>query len=541
MAARSMSIFMLKQGTSVEDALAADHKYEEVATSGETPAGTRFFVYSRPQRPPWWRDYFGITAPLGQQGNSAIAFVPVGPTTFVLSFGFGLYALRDEAYDHDFGTRVALNAVDPKRLKSADTLDPESSQRRRTQMPYDADLALLSFTGESSVLKSITGKARPELADIARSVTGASSLRVTTPVSVGDLSHLLSTLRSLADAKDYEKTFPEVEQIRPVTDPVTLADLDSRLISAIFDQQALISLSVPDILDYSDQASVTFSGVGKCAIFDDVYIKHYREYLESAGQTAETLQVENLRRHRLILLNSEQEMMQSWTIYRSLVFESQSQEGYSFHFSDGTWYRVADSLITSLRDYLNPYWVESDLPPHDSGTEGDYNLKVGAMEAWLCLDKTSIRLPGQSQLEPCDLARMDEDYLQLVHVKLGTSSDLLSHLFNQGVNSIQLIRTESSAMERLKALINESSHPEASDMIAALDGNAYRVQYVIVTHRKDFESRSDLLPLFSRLSLRRQLNALRAMGVEATITFVRDETDKAGKKKDRKRRSGPKG
>lgn len=115
----------------------------------------------------------------------------------VLTFESGQFLLRDDAFEHDFGTRVVLNAVDPRKLKRTETLDPNSSQRRRTQIPYDGDLALLSFAGDASVLKSLTGKARPKYNDLVWSVTGASSLRVTTPAEQKDLKRLLSRLRKL--------------------------------------------------------------------------------------------------------------------------------------------------------------------------------------------------------------------------------------------------------------------------------------------------------------------------------------------------------
>ena len=165
----------------------------------------------------------------------------------------------------------------------------------------------LSFTGDSSVLKSITGKAKEKYAEVAKSITGSSGLRLTTPVEGSELNLLLSKVLQLASSKDYLKTFPDVGKIRPVSDPVIIEQLDATLVSAIFDQQAPILLTVPDILDYSDESYVTFSGVGTCEMFEDVYIKHYREYLEEHDETETTLTAEMLRRHRLRLLDGNGE------------------------------------------------------------------------------------------------------------------------------------------------------------------------------------------------------------------------------------------
>ena len=143
MPTRLMSIYLLKAEMTVDDALENDHGYREVDFSADVPNGTRIFIQVGKERQPWWRGYFGVSDDLKQQLNSGVSFVPCGTRIFALTFGSGQHVVRNEALDHEFGTRVVLNAVDPLKLKSTDTLDPQSSQRRRTQLPFDGDLALL--------------------------------------------------------------------------------------------------------------------------------------------------------------------------------------------------------------------------------------------------------------------------------------------------------------------------------------------------------------------------------------------------------------
>lgn len=119
-ATRSISIYLLKQERSVDDTLEEDHDYKEVTPGSSSPTGTRLFVRGGKSKPPWWKEYFGIAEELWQQSSSGVAFVPIEERTFALAFGTGHYLLKPEAFDHDFGTRVALNAVDSKKLKSTD-------------------------------------------------------------------------------------------------------------------------------------------------------------------------------------------------------------------------------------------------------------------------------------------------------------------------------------------------------------------------------------------------------------------------------------
>lgn len=536
MAAKSMSIYLLKSGVTVEHAIKDGSGYEEAEVATSVIPDLRVFLKPGSPKQPWWKTYLGLESDLFQQSNSATAFVGIGKRKFVLTFGSGQHLLKEDSYVHDFGTRVVLNAVDPNKLKSADTLDPESSQRRRTQIPYDGDLALLSFTSDSSVLKSLTGKAKSEHSDLVRSVTGAASLRVTTPTEPRDLAVLLKRLHKLYKSNGFRKTFPDIAQIRPITDPSIIDPLNERLVASIFDISAPIVLTVPDVLDYGDETYVQFSGRGVSEIFDDVYIKHYREYLEGKGITAESFTVDDLKHDELLLLNGSHETSQHWSIFRSLVFETQEDEGYSYHFSDGAWFRVATGLLESLRDSLDPYWIEATLPGHQWKSEGEYNSEVSLMSGSICLDQTNISPSGQAQVEPCDILRIG-DSVEFVHVKIGTSSSTLSHLFNQAANSIQLLRTSEAAVDKLLKLVRAKAGDGAAHQVAeALENNSYTVSIAIVSHKCTPERKSSNLPIFSRISLRRALVTLKAMGVTTTVQLVPDATDRAGRPKPRKPR-----
>lgn len=536
MSAKSMSIYLLKSGVTIDQATKDNSDYAETAVSSSIP-NLRVFLKPGNPKQPWWKTYLGLSESLNQQTNSAVAFITSGKRTFVLAFGAGQHLLKEDSYVHDFGTRVVLNAVDPKKLKSTDTLDPESSQRRRTQIPYDGDLALLSFAGDSSVLKSLTGKARSEHSELVRSVTGAASLRVTTPTESDDLPLLLKRLRKLYKSKTFHKTFPDVAQIRPITDPSIIDPLNERLVASVFDTSAPVVLTVPDVLDYGDETYVQFSGRGVSKIFDDVYIKHYREYIEGKGNTADSFTVDDLKHDELLLLDGSHETKQRWSIFSSLVLETEEVDGYSYHFSDGAWFQVATGLLESLRDFLDPYWEDATLPSHQWTSEAEYNTKVSASLGSVCLDQTNISPTGQTQVEPCDILHVKPTSIEFVHVKIGTSSATLSHLFNQAANSVQLLRTSDEAVEKLHSLVEKKAGvPAGKQVLQALADNAYTVSIAIVSHKRTPELKSANLPVFSRISLRRALVALKAMGVGATVQLVPDATDRAGRPKPRKSR-----
>lgn len=112
-----------------------------------------------------------------------------------------------------------------------------------------------------------------------------------------------------------------------------------------------------------------------------------------------------------------------------------------------------------------------------------------------------------------------------------------SHLFNQGTNSIELIKSESDALDKLRTLIKQKAAAgTAATMIAPLDVQKHHVIFGVIT-RKDKALKSQNLPLFSRISLSRSLKALQIMSVKAGYGFIEDQSPKtAGKKKEKKKK-----
>jgi len=159
---RSFSIYLLKEGYNAANALREDHALDEGVDALRLPDGATLFVFDGEPRPPWWRSYFGIQIDLTQASKGALVFLPVGDRCFALCFGHVAHNLLDASYEYDFGIRVTLNSLDPRKLKSTDTLDPGAAKRRRTQLPIESELTVFDFDRDSTILRSLTGKVRDE-------------------------------------------------------------------------------------------------------------------------------------------------------------------------------------------------------------------------------------------------------------------------------------------------------------------------------------------------------------------------------------------
>lgn len=537
---RPFSIYLLKEDYNATNALREEHALDDNVDARNLPNGAVLFVLDADPRQPWWKSYFGIEKSLLQMHKGALVFLPVGTRCFALSFGHVAHNLIDSSYEYDFGLRVTLNSLDPHKLKSTDTLDPGAAKRQRTQLPIESELTLFDFDRDSTILRSLTGKVREEHKELFSDATGASNLHIRSDVAADGLELLCEKLLRLYQGEQYKISFPEIQNIVPVRDPEHIASLNFKLLDAFRQRDQDLNIAVPEIINYGDSLYSAFSGAGSSRIYDDVYIGRYYDYLDEHDIDLSVMRIEDLRRHELVLTDENGNARDHYTIFKSLLFDTRLDyaQGETFHLCEGNWYRIDDRYIARLTAYLDPLCGESDLPAYNHPNEGAYNKATAANNHGIaCLDTQNISPDGQTTVEPCDLLAIRNGIACFYHVKLSTLSAPLSHLFNQGVNTIELIRLEPKAVDKLEALVQtELGKADADAMMTLVRGQNYRVVFAIVT-RKSPAARSLNLPLFSRISLMRSIKALQLMGVKGNFIFIANQAvETGGRKKTRKKK-----
>ncbi|MCI5047412.1 MAG: TIGR04141 family sporadically distributed protein [Aquisalinus sp.] len=536
---RSFSIYLLKKDFDALNTLKVDSSLLEIEAK-ELPDGAVLYILDNNGAPPWWRSYFGIKRQLMQMLKGAIVFLPVRNKTFAITFGNVYHNLKPESYEYDFGLRVTLNSVDPIKLKSLDSLSPENARRQRTQLPVGSDLTLFDFDRDSTILKSLTGKVRDELKPFFKFATGASNIRISSDVTPAGLPGLCAKLLELYQDETFKTSFPNIQNVVPVKDPIILNALNVKLIESLRAKDASIVLTVPDIVNYADEMFATFAGEGAGLVYDDIFLDRYFEYLKNAEYDLSTIDIPALKKHNLVLTNEAgQPRGDRPNILKCLIYDT-SLDGSdaSYHLCEGNWYLVDGDFVSELSNYLDPLCAETSLRAYNHDDEAAYNeAAAAACSCGLCMDRENIAPTGQTQVEPCDIFEVAEDKIVLHHVKRSTVSATLSHLFNQGLNSIQLVRDDSDALEKLKALaIDKADDIKKSAIVAVFEANRFKVIFQIITH-KDKTKKSRNLPLFSRISLKRTMKELRRMGIESEFCFVENQVEAAeGKKKKRKKK-----
>ncbi|TCN30067.1 uncharacterized protein (TIGR04141 family) [Kribbella orskensis] len=538
----SFSIYLLKKTYDASNALTAGHKLEESHPGKPTAGVQKVFILKGTAKPPWWKEYFKLNDKLLQEFQGSLVFIEVAGRNFAVSFGSSYNYLREESYEYDFGLRVTLNCIDPDKIKNTDAVSADSARRQRTQMPSDSDLTFFDVDSDSTILKALAGKVRAEHKGKIGSATGSNSLRITSPVDPDSLKDLLGELVGLYESDAYRTRFPSIRNIQPIKDPPLVGELNLALVEAIRSRSANVSMAVPDIVDYRDELFADFTGEGTSQRYDSISIDAYYDYLDDNSFDFSTLTYETLQRHRARLINGENEPRQGFSAHRCFVYEATLKGDTAvYHCVDGSWYRVDRQFLEELTSYLDAKITTLDLRDCAEHLEGDYNKETAKTPGIICLDTKDISPSGATNVEPCDLLTLRDERALLIHVKIGTSARELSHLFNQGANSAELLKSEARSRTKLQQLIKSQSKPNdpVIECQEAVAQRRYSVMYAIITN-KEASEKSKNLPLFSKISLRRSLRTLDNMEVPVFCGFVKDGVDRSGKEKVRRPRKARK-
>ncbi|MEG2266214.1 MAG: DUF6119 family protein, partial [Acinetobacter sp.] len=323
----------------------------------------------------------------------------------------------------------------------------------------------------------------------------------------------------------FKTAFPDIQNIVPVRDPVVITQLNIKLIDALHSSSNDVSLVIPEIINYRDGLWATFTGVGRSEVYEDISVDCYSDYLSKHDTNINQIDFDVLKKHSLLMTDADgQPRGEKYSILKCLIFDTLIDDTQkTYHLCEGHWYLVEPDYINKLQSYLDPLYGDKALASYCHENEGDYNEKTADQSDHLiCLDRTNIAPYKQTQIEPCDIFELSDNQAILHHIKIDTLSAQLSHLFNQGANSIKLLRIEEQSMSKLRALVEEKAPDNLkNEFLASLDMNTIKVYFGIVT-RKDKQAKSFNLPLFSRISLMRCMKDLILMGIRSEFYFIDD-------------------
>ena len=184
--------------------------------------GATLYVLRSPSRPPKWADIFaGHAAPaltLKRPTFGAVLLVPASRRLFALTFGSGRHLLEHHSYERNFGLRVALNLVDPDRIRSAQSRTfVDTALQVRRQVAEPSDIVGLELDVQRDLLTTLEGTIAR--GGVGKRVSGADAARFTESMEAKNIPSVCQNLYRASQKTTYKSRYPWIDWISPVVDP----------------------------------------------------------------------------------------------------------------------------------------------------------------------------------------------------------------------------------------------------------------------------------------------------------------------------------
>lgn len=530
MALNRLTVFLLKDIKDFSDALNEDKEPARMVLNQASGLEGEFWWSARDPSAPPWVAFIGdlvseIPDQLQSSSASGLLILQVAESFFALTFGYGRGFLRPETIVRGFGLKVALNRIDSQQMRSMDTKAYEDLVvAKTTQSSKSTEVRTFGIEPMRDILRAVTGEPRTQ--ELGSRISGADSLVLNIAVEPGDLPDLLEKVLKAYRDDEYKKDFEWVDHLALVTDPVVIEALDDKLVAALKVKDTSVThLAIPDSIEWEDIHAFKIRGAGNNE-YEDLDLDIYLDDLKNA----DNLTVDILKRRGVSISfsRSSEDWDQKWNLYHCLVSE-QRHEGSLFALIEGRWFSISKNLVDDVDEAVGRIGISGlSLPPAKTGEkEGDYNERVSSSLGYISLDTKLVRATGAATgVEFCDILAPNRTF---VHVKRKSRSSTLSHLFAQGLVSINAMFGDPAFREKVREIIGEqsreleqalvdnwvSSVPGSAD---AISGSDYSIAYVVIANSTKMGN--DWLPFFSKLNLMQTVRSLAPLGVKISLDRV---------------------
>ncbi|WP_336706506.1 DUF6119 family protein [Oerskovia sp. USHLN155] len=522
MSTQRLTIFLLREVTEPDDALAEDGTTGLVHSELTAGSGLAGRFYSRKNFPstPSWATYVEPVVEGGLQGvqsasASGLLVLKVDNHMFALTFGYGRTFLNQAKIERRFGLKVALNLIDERQIRSLDTKKfDEMVVSTNTQTSRTTELPTFGVDILRDILRAVTGSA-PDGSRY-KSVSGADALVLGVDTPVSDLPALLRDLYIHYTATKYQDAFGWVDQLAEVRNPTLVEALDQLMVDQLkVGVTDSTHMAMPENLEWEDIEHFVITPTRRQTQFDELDLD---AYIAVPATKSGELTVDLLKKRKVsVKFIRGEDPVTKWSVYQCLVSE-QRVEGKLYALVEGRWFEVADSLVNQVDAAVSALPSATvALPPGRPGEpEGDYNARAAAASPDLTLlDKRLVAPDGATtKIEFCDLISKDGS---LIHVKRKSRSSTLSHLFAQGHVSAESL-VDGPLRDQVRAAIKisaGSADPSAWLELIPPNGSDPAREKVTVTYAVIANSRAsgvEWLPFFSRLTLMQTVRDLNRLG-----------------------------
>lgn len=473
-------------------------------------------------------------APIQNRSTAGLLIIRVDDEYFALSYGMGFLLLDGEYIDSGFGLSFMLRAVEASeiRMLSKNILDSRArSDRISVQGGQPIERFGVEYYGEmvgrvSGYLNGVdlTYNSPTEKGKKKRlSAAGSDSLKV----------HLGLRPTSLAeDIREIQRVCgsPAAPELKFIDNIKALKNRDPRVASlrAMFEEEIdqqhsslPVALCLPGSCEEQENQANSYRvkiGSGSHDVYDDLDVHEILEKLRSEPKGDRFSALSSGYIAMCEDGNGKNVISGHVKAHKWLAYET-SLDGTHYFFYQGSWYEIGSGYLGSIKDRVRQLFERGstlEFPRWENRfrSENDYNKHLASKwDNSVCLDAKMIYTDQHPRgIEACDVLGPDNE---LVHVKRSASSAPMSHLFSQGLVSIEALRADGQARKKLSERVNQISAGRFLDPSTKFN----KVIYAIAL-KKNSTVGPDSLFTFSQVSLVRAVTALEVAGIDVEVAPI---------------------
>lgn len=425
--------------------------------------------------------------------------------------------LKDSCYERNFGLKVALNTVDPSKLKSIDSFNfEEQTVQTRKQTSKSSSMDAFGIDIIFDFMRTVTGE--PEDPNLATQISGMDALSFSSKIRITELDEKIKGFLEAYNSDRYKEHFSWVDNLIEIRDPIILDELHAILLEALTNRNfENMHLAPPEPVEWGDIEGFSFSIRSKREdLFPDLSIEDYYNCVKGE------LTLAKLKGHKVLVEYTNGTLIPKWRVYESIVFETYLGEEL-YVFTMGKWFNIESDFSKKVDEYVkNIIDVELDLPIcYANETETQYNKRAArTLKNIVLLDSKLINCDSsRGTIEICDLFT---EKGQFIHVKVRDKSSTLSHLFAQGRVSAESFLDNPAFREAARKL---KGMEKISHLFPPEKPNPREYEIVFAFIDSSDKSLNKSLPFFTKLNFMQTTRTLSLWGFKVSKYKIQKEND----------------
>lgn len=510
-----MSILLIKIGIDINNIIKEDRLIQHRVVNGLN----FYFKPSQPNTAKWVRNFFGnlLDDVNGLKSSSVSAVLLVKrqfddvQRIFAVTFGFGRNLLRSNVIEERFGLKTVLNSIDPDSLRSIDVSSLEAVPRNnRIQTTKLSGIPNFNIDEERDLLKAIAGSSSVD--NFGKSISGTDSLCISEKIDVTEIQEFLDLVYAQYNGNQYRHRFPWVDHIASVKDTNLISVLDEKVKDKLNSADYTnVWMAIPEIIDW--ERIQNFKLKNNIDPVDDIYVATVMNNVFSGV-------IENvvkLKSAYVEALDAEGNTVSRWSYYKCIYGEVEHNDNL-YIINNGKWFSVSKNYVDTIKKtYDDAASCQTHFMAYTQSGEGAYNEAVVASnpDEYFLMDKKCIVYGGsQSKIEVCDVYTKSGLF---VHVKHYSGSATLSHLFNQGYVSANLLLEADFRTKVNEKLDDGWKLPEQ------IDPKDFEVVFGIIS-KTAIDGRPKI-PFFSMVTFRHVYTSLKKLGFKVSLMHIEEPVE----------------